>query len=93
MTITDRPDLQEPDQEVIDDDTPLGLSSPMRVKKRDGGLEPVDVNKIVRAVGALRRRASTASIRCASPPAPSAASTTARPRRSSTSCRSARPPR
>ena len=28
----------------------------MRVRKRDGGLEPVDLNKIVRAVGALRRQ-------------------------------------
>ena len=26
------------------------VTSPMRVRKRDGSLEPVDVNKIVRAV-------------------------------------------
>jgi ribonucleoside-diphosphate reductase alpha chain len=51
MTITDRPELQQPEQVVSTDDTPWGLSSPMRVKKRDGSLEPVDLNKIVRAVG------------------------------------------
>ena len=33
------------------DGTPWGLASPMRVRKRNGGLEPVDLNKIVRAVG------------------------------------------
>jgi ribonucleoside-diphosphate reductase alpha chain len=50
MTITDRPDLEQQDQSTADD-TPWGLASPMRVKKRDGALEPIDVNKIVRAVG------------------------------------------
>ena len=57
MTITDRPDLQELDEAEISDDTPLGLASPMRVKKRDGALEPVDLNKIVRAVGRACRNA------------------------------------
>ncbi|WP_116995916.1 ribonucleoside-diphosphate reductase subunit alpha [Desertimonas flava] len=33
------------------DPTPWGLASPMRVRKRDGALEPIDLNKIVRAVG------------------------------------------
>ena len=57
MTITDRPDLQALDGVDTADDTPLGLASPMRVKKRDGGLEPVDLNKIVRAVAPRRRGA------------------------------------
>ena len=65
------------------------LVTTMRVRKRNGDLEPVDVNKIVRAVAALRRRPRPASTRCGSPPAPSRAWTTARPPASSTSCRSA----
>ncbi len=48
---------------VLDDRTasadsidPSGdLASPMRVRKRNGSLEPVDVNKIVRAVGRCAR--------------------------------------
>ncbi len=35
----------------------------MRVKKRNGSSEPVDVNKIVRAVAPLLRRASPTSTR------------------------------
>src|SRR3954451_6553108 len=35
--------------------TPWGLESPMRVRKRNGGLEPIDLNKIVRAVGRAAR--------------------------------------
>ncbi|MFV0307188.1 MAG: ribonucleoside-diphosphate reductase subunit alpha [Desertimonas sp.] len=34
-----------------DPDTTGEVASPMRVRKRNGGLEPVDVNKIVKAVG------------------------------------------
>ena len=41
------------------DKNALDAASPMRVRKRNGDLEPVDVNKIVRAVAALRRAAST----------------------------------
>ncbi len=37
------------------DETPWGLASPMRVRKRNGGLEPVDLTKIVRAVGRAAR--------------------------------------
>ncbi|MCU1503401.1 MAG: nrdA [Ilumatobacteraceae bacterium] len=37
------------------DETPWGLESPMRVRKRNGGLEPIDLNKIVRAVGRAAR--------------------------------------
>ena len=37
------------------DETPWGLESPMRIRKRNGGLEPIDVNKIVRAVGRAAR--------------------------------------
>ena len=37
------------------DQTPWGLESPMRVRKRNGGLEPIDLNKIVRAVGRAAR--------------------------------------
>ena len=64
----------------------------MRVRKRNGSSEPVDVNKIVRAVsrccvGPARRRRA-----CASPPRRSAASTTAPPRASWTSSRSRPPP-
>ena len=64
----------------------------MRVRKRSGSFEPVDVNKIVRAVSrccvglARRRRAAR------SPPRRSAGFTTGRPRASSISSRS-RPPR
>jgi len=39
------------DDEASTDATPWGLASPMRVRKRDGALEPIDLNKIVRAVG------------------------------------------
>ena len=58
MTITDRtsanPAAGQPatgDPAAGNDDTPWGLASPMRVRKRNGDLEPVDLNKIVRAVG------------------------------------------
>src|SRR4051812_31714068 len=37
------------------DQTPWGVESPMRVRKRNGGLEPIDLNKIVRAVGRAAR--------------------------------------
>lgn len=37
------------------DETPLGLTSPMRVRKRNGSLEPVDLNKIVRAISRAAR--------------------------------------
>ena len=61
MTITDRPDLEQPEAAATSDDTPWGLASPMRVKKRDGALEAVDLNKIVRAVGrACRNKDGTA---------------------------------
>jgi ribonucleoside-diphosphate reductase alpha chain len=42
---------------TISEDTPWGLASPMRVRKRDGALEPIDLNKIVRAVGRACRNA------------------------------------
>lgn len=48
MTITERPEVSATEPT---DDMPRGLTSSMRVRKRDGTLEPVDVNKIVRAVG------------------------------------------
>ena len=58
MTITDRtsadPAPGQPatgDPAAGNDDTPWGLASPMRVRKRNGDLEPVDLNKILRAVG------------------------------------------
>ena len=51
MTITDRPEVDTADVAADENDTLWGLASPMRVKKRDGALEPVDLNKIVRAVG------------------------------------------
>src|SRR6478735_5929284 len=58
MTITDRTSAtQAPgqpatgDPAAATDDTPWGLASPMRVRKRNGDLEPVDLNKILRAVG------------------------------------------
>ena len=56
MTIVERPDptSAEPTAGAIDE-TPWGLASTMRVRKRDGTLEPVDVNKIVRAVGRAAR--------------------------------------
>jgi ribonucleoside-diphosphate reductase alpha chain len=43
-------DVESPDG-MPQDATPWGLASPMRVRKRDGGLEPIDLNKIVRAIG------------------------------------------
>jgi len=43
-------------------DTPWGLASPMRVQKRDGGVEPVDLNKIVRAVGRACRNADGSTL-------------------------------
>src|SRR6187431_1411797 len=52
MTITERPETTADERP---DDTPWGLASPMRVRKRDGTLEPVDVNKIVAAVGRAAR--------------------------------------
>ncbi len=56
MTIVERPDgtATETIPTAIDE-TPWGLASTMRVRKRDGSLEPVDVNKIVRAVGRAAR--------------------------------------
>jgi ribonucleoside-diphosphate reductase alpha chain len=48
MTITDRTSTPPT---PAGDDTPWGLASPMRVRKRNGDLEPVDLNKILRAVG------------------------------------------
>jgi len=57
MTILERsaPERSGPDVESPDgppqDPTPWGLASPMRVRKRDGALEPIDLNKIVRAIG------------------------------------------
>ena len=56
MTIVERPDgtATETIPAAIDE-TPWGLASTMRVRKRDGTLEPVDVNKIVRAVGRAAR--------------------------------------
>ena len=56
MTIVERP--ASTSSEAIaapTDETPWGLASTMRVRKRDGTLEPVDVNKIVRAVGRAAR--------------------------------------
>jgi ribonucleoside-diphosphate reductase alpha chain len=38
------------DPVVVSDDEPSGAGIQMRVRKRDGSLEPVDLNKIVRAV-------------------------------------------
>jgi hypothetical protein len=64
----------------------------MHVRKRNGALEPVDVNKIVRAV----QRSSTASVTSmpsAWPARPSAACTTARRRASWTRSPSTRPRR
>src|SRR6476661_11119758 len=40
---------------AVADQTPWGVESPMRVRKRNGGLEPIDLNKIVRAVGRAAR--------------------------------------
>ena len=86
MTIVERPDSTATETiPTAIDETPWGLASPMRVRKRNGSLEPVDVNKIVRAVGRAPPAASTASTRCASPRARSAASTTGPPRWTSTS--------
>jgi ribonucleoside-diphosphate reductase alpha chain len=48
MTILERTDGNV---DTEPDTTPWGLASPMRVRKRDGALEPIDLNKIVRAVG------------------------------------------
>jgi ribonucleoside-diphosphate reductase alpha chain len=44
------PAVHTPDAEVVDRTGQLVRSSPMRVRKRNGDLEGVDVNKIVRAV-------------------------------------------
>jgi ribonucleoside-diphosphate reductase alpha chain len=62
MTITERPNASPPHDAdadaLVSTDTPWeldDLASPMRVRKRDGALEPVDVNKIVRAVGRAAR--------------------------------------
>ena len=56
MTIVERPDTTtEAAAAGTPDETPWGLASTMRVRKRDGTLEPVDVNKIVRAVGRAAR--------------------------------------
>ncbi|MDF2732407.1 MAG: ribonucleoside-diphosphate reductase subunit alpha, partial [Desertimonas sp.] len=56
MTIVERPDgTATTTTPVATDETPWGLASTMRVRKRDGSLEPVDVNKIVRAVGRAAR--------------------------------------
>jgi ribonucleoside-diphosphate reductase alpha chain len=56
MTIAERPDTTtEAAAAGTPDETPWGLASTMRVRKRDGTLEPVDVNKIVRAVGRAAR--------------------------------------
>ena len=38
-------------QPVVPDRAHSTVASPMKVRKRNGSLEPVDVNKIVRAVG------------------------------------------
>ena len=64
MTILERPDadvaaLGAGDTGTDDpaDSTPWGLASPMRVRKRDGAFEPIDLNKIVRAVGRASRNA------------------------------------
>ncbi len=43
LTITDRPEVDTAEAAADEHDTPWGLASPMRVKKRDGGLEPVDI--------------------------------------------------
>ena len=56
MTIVERPaTTAEAAAPGTTDETPWGLASTMRVRKRDGSLEPVDVNKIVRAVGRAAR--------------------------------------
>jgi ribonucleoside-diphosphate reductase alpha chain len=56
MTIVERPDTTATEAATgVNDETPWGLASTMRVRKRDGTLEPVDVNKIVRAVGRAAR--------------------------------------
>ena len=56
MTIVERPDTTAREAATgVNDETPWGLASTMRVRKRDGTLEPVDVNKIVRAVGRAAR--------------------------------------
>ncbi len=55
-------------------------ASQMQVRKRNGSLEPADVNKIVRAVERCCAGLRNPSIRCASPAKPSAAYSTARPR-------------
>ncbi len=56
MTIVERPASTSSDATVAPvDETPWGLASTMRVRKRDLTLEPVDVNKIVRAVGRAAR--------------------------------------
>ena len=56
MTIVERPDGTATETiPTATDETPWGLASTMRVRKRDGSLEPVDVNKIVRAVGRAAR--------------------------------------
>src|SRR3954469_9655575 len=53
--------IEDPGTAVADhhdprvDQTPWGVESPMRVRKRNGGLEPIDLNKIVRAVGRAAR--------------------------------------
>jgi ribonucleoside-diphosphate reductase alpha chain len=56
MTIVERPASTSSEATSTPlDETPWGLASTMRVRKRDGTLEPVDVNKIVRAVGRAAR--------------------------------------
>ena len=56
MTIVERPATTATEATIgVNDETPWGLASTMRVRKRDGTLEPVDVNKIVRAVGRAAR--------------------------------------
>ena len=72
---------------------PRTRRTPMQVRKRNGDTEPVDVNKIVRAVERWSRRPGRRRPDARSPPAPSAACTTAPPPPSSTGCRSRPPPR
>ena len=47
--------------------TAPAVASPMKVRKRNGSFEPVDVNKIVRAVGRCCVGPRRTSTRCASP--------------------------
>ena len=60
MTLIEEPGVRQardatPASGTRTDETPWGLQSPMRVRKRNGGLEPIDLNKIVRAVGRAAR--------------------------------------